>query len=79
MDTGSLNMLHNTGDQNIGAVADRVNFNFLSLQILVNQNGVILCDPVDDIHEFLNLLIGDGNLHALSAKHVGGSHKNRIP
>ena len=73
-----LHMLHQAGDQDVGAVVDRVHLHFLSLQVLVHQNGVILCNTVDDGHEFLNLFIGNGDLHALAAKHVGGAHQHGI-
>ena len=73
-----LHMLHQAGDQDVGAVADRVHLHLLALQVLVHQNGVILGDAVDDGHEFLDFLIGNGDLHALAAQHVGGTHQHGI-
>ena len=78
MHARALHMLHQSGDQDIGAVADRVNLHLLALQVLVYQNGMILGDTVDDGHKFLDLCIGDGDLHALAAQHVGGAHQHGI-
>ena len=78
MDAGSFNMLHNTRNQDIRAVTHRIHFDFLPLQVFVNQNRMILCDPIDDIHKLFDLFIGNGDLHALAAQHVGGSYQNRI-
>ena len=78
MHARALHMLHQSGDQDIGAVADRVNLHLLALQVLVYQNGMILGDAVDDGHKFLDLCIGDGDLHALAAQHVGGAHQHGI-
>ena len=78
MDARSLDMLHNAGNQDIRAVTDSIHFNLLPLQILVHQNRMILCNPVDDCHKLLNLLVGNGNLHPLSAKHIGRAHQHGI-
>ena len=39
---------------------------------------MILCNTVDNRHKFLNLFVGNRNLHTLSAKHVGWANQNRI-
>ena len=78
MNSRPLDMLHDTGNQDVGAVAHRVYLHLLALQVLVHQNGMILCDAVDDGHELLDLLIGDGNLHSLTSQHVGGTHQHGI-
>ena len=36
MDTGTLDMLHDTRDQNIGTVADRIDLDLLTHDILIN-------------------------------------------
>ena len=78
MHARALHMFHQAGNQDVGAVADRVHLHLLALQVLVHQNGMILCDAVDDGHEFLDLFIGDGDLHALAAQHIGGAHQHGI-
>jgi len=39
---------------------------------------VILCDTVDDLHEFFDLFIGDSDLHALSAQYIGRTYQYGI-
>ena len=39
---------------------------------------MILCDTVDDLHEFFDLFIGDSDLHALSAQYIGRTHQYGI-
>ena len=36
MDTGTLDMLHDTRDQDIGTVADRIDLDLLTHDILIN-------------------------------------------
>ena len=78
MDTRALDMLHDTRNQDILSIADRVYLNLLTLQILVHQNRMLLGDPVDDADELFHILIVDGNLHALAAQYVGRANQNRI-
>ena len=78
MDTRALDMLHDTRNQDILAVAHGINLDLLALQVLIYQNGMLLGNPVDDTDKFLHVLIVDGNLHTLAAQHVGGTHQNRI-
>ena len=73
-----LDVLHDTRDQDICAVADRVHLQLLALQVFVHQNRVILLITVDHRHKLFDLLIGDGDLHPLSAKHIGWTHQHRI-
>ena len=48
------------------------------MQIFINKDRVILCNPVDDSDKFINLVIVDGDLHALSAEYIGRTHQHRI-
>ena len=78
MNTRPLDMLHDTGDQDVLAVADSVNLDFLPLQILVYQNRMVLRVAVDHADILHNILVVYGNLHALSAENIGRADKNRI-
>ena len=71
-------MLHDSRNQDIGPVADRVHFQLLALQIFIHQDGMILRNAVDNFHELFHFLIGNGDLHALAAQHIGRTHQNRI-
>ena len=63
VNAGALDVLHDTRNQNIGAVADCINLDLLALQIFINQDRMLLCDPVDDADKFIDVLIADGDLH----------------
>ena len=41
MDAGALDVLHDAGDQDLLAVADRVDFDLLAHQVLVDQDRVL--------------------------------------
>ena len=56
MDTGTLDMLHDTRDQDIGTVTYRVDLDFLTYNIFIYQDRMILCDLVDDADEFVNIV-----------------------
>ena len=76
--TGTLDMLHDTRDQDVGPVTDRIHLDLFSLEILVHQNRMILSDPVDDTDKLIDLLVIERDLHTLSAQHIGGTHQDRI-
>ena len=78
MDTRSLNVLHDTRNKDILAVAHCIYLNFLTYNILVYKNRVLLNLSVDDIHKFNHIIIRYSNLHSLSAKYIGRSYKYRI-
>ena len=78
MDTGTLDMLHDTRNQDIGAVADRIYLDLFSYNIFINQNRVILCDLVNDSDKLIYIVVIDADLHTLSSKNVGWSYQNRI-
>ena len=71
-------MLHDTRDQDICAVAYRINLNLFTHQVFIDQNRVILCDLVDGIDKFYDLIIIECNVHALSAKYIGRTNQYRI-
>ena len=78
VDTGSLNMLHDTRNKNILTIAYSINFDFLTHKVLINKDWVILLNSVDDIHEFNYIFIRYSNLHTLSTKYIWRSYKHRI-
>ena len=79
MYTGTLDMLHDTRNQYVGSVTDCIYLDLSSLQIFIYQNRMILGNGIDDADELVNLIIVPGNLHALSAQHIGRSYQHRIP
>ena len=78
MDSGTLNMFHNTRDQNVCSITYCIDLNFFTDQIFINQNRVILCNTVDDSDKFINIMIVDCNLHSLSAKYIRRTNQNRV-
>ena len=78
MDTRTFHMLHYAGDQDLGAVRDRVNLGFPPFHVLVHENGIFLTDPVDDFHELGDVFVRAGYFHALAAEYVGRPHEHRV-
>ena len=78
MDSRSLDMLHNARNQNILSIAYRINLDFLSHQIFIHKNRMLLRNLVNDTDKFADILIADGDSHALSAEHVGRSDEHWI-
>ena len=78
MDTCTFDVLHDSRDQDILAIAYRINFNLLTHQVLIYQDRVFLCDPVDDADEFIYIFVVDRDLHTLSAKYIGWADEYRV-
>ena len=78
VNTGTLHVLHDAGDQHILAIKHAVHFQLTAHQVLVNQNGVLLNGHVDDLHELFNVAVIIGNFHTLTAKHVRRTHQNGV-
>ena len=67
MATGPLDMLHDSRDQNVGAVTDGINLDLFSHDILIYEYRMLLGNLVDDSDKFVHILVADGDLHALAA------------
>ncbi len=78
MDACTFDMLHNTGNQYLLAVAYRVDLYLLPLQIFVHQDRMVLSDPVDDPDKLVDIVIIDGDLHPLAAQHIRRPYQDRI-
>ena len=78
MDAGPLHMLHDAGDQNVLPVEHAVHLHLPAHQVFVHQDGVFLLSPVDDLHELHDVAVVIGDLHPLSAQHIGGTHQHGI-
>ena len=78
VDTCSLNMLHDTRDHDVFAVAYRINLDFFTYQVFVDQDRMFLCDPVDDADILFHIFIVDRDLHTLTTQNVRRTNQNRI-
>ena len=78
MNTSSLNVLHNSRNQNIFAVADTVNFKLSSHHVLVNQNRIFNSLSQNNLHIFFYVGIVEGNNHVLTAQNVRRTQQNRV-
>ena len=79
VDAGTFHVFHDAGDQHIFPIEHAVHFHLSTHQVLVHQNGMLLNGHVDDLHEVNNVLILIGDLHALAAQDVGGTHQDGVP
>ena len=72
-----LDMLHDAGDEDIGAVTDRIDFDLCAADILVDQHRIV--DPVfqDILHERNDIVFLKRNVHILTAEHIRGAHQYR--
>ena len=78
VDACALNVLHNAGNQDIRAIADRIHFNLLSLHVLIYQYRVFLRDLIDNPYECVDILAAHSYLHPLPSQHIGRSYQYRI-
>lgn len=69
-------MLHNAWDQDVGA-SDGITSISLPMMYLSTGSDA-LRDHVDDADKLINVLIADGDLHTLSAQHIGRAHQHGI-
>ena len=78
MNTGTLYMLHDAGYEYIVAVTNSVYLQFLTLNIFINQNRLILVNRYSCFQIGSQLIFIRNNLHSTSAQNIGGAHQNRI-
>ena len=78
MDTGTLNMLHDTRDQNVSSITDGIYFDLFTHNIFIYQDRMLLSNLVDNTDKFINIFVTDRDLHALSAQYIGRTYQNRI-
>ena len=78
MDTRSLDMLHDTWNQNVSSITYRIYFDLFSHQVFIHQNRMILCNTVNNSDEFIYVFIVNRNLHTLAAQYIRRSYQHRI-
>ena len=78
MHTGALHQLHNAGQEHLRPVADRVNLDLSSDNILINQHRRRIVHSHGFCQVFLqHLLIGD-DFHRAAAQNKSRPHQNGI-
>ena len=78
MDTGSLNQLHNTGNEHTLTVADRVHLDLLAANVFVYKHGLILIDLNGGFQIVSERFFFRDNLHRSAAKHEAGANEHGI-
>ena len=78
MDTCTLDVLHDSRDQDVLTVAYRIDLDFFTHEVFINKDRMLLCDLVDDSDILFHILIADSDTHSLSSKYVGRADKYRI-
>ena len=78
VDTGTLHLLHDTGDEEVLAITDGIDLTLGTHDILIQQNRVIHVHMLgDNAHVLDNIGLGVGHDHVLTAQNVGGTHQDR--
>ena len=78
MDSGSLDVLHDSWDEYVLSVTDCVNLKLGSLHVFVNQHRILNALCQNDFHVFLYVRVVESDDHVLSAKHVGRTQQHRV-
>ena len=78
MNACALEVLHDTRDEDVVAVADGIDLDFAAHHVLIDQNRVLNLVAGDNLHELADIGLLVGNLHALTAQNVGRTNENRI-
>ena len=78
VNTRSFNKLHNTCNEYVASVANCVNLNLLTLDVVVNENGTILVNFNRLTKVSAKLLFVTYKLHCSTAKHEAGANENGI-
>jgi len=79
MDTGILNVLHDTGNKHLFPVAKSVHIHFHGVfNELINKNGMTARYIRDLINECQECLFIKNNTHGASAKNIGRTDQDRI-
>ena len=78
MDSRSFNVFHDPRNKDILTVADCIDFQFDSHEILIDENRIFDLLTENDFHIFFDIIVIESDDHVLAAQHVGRTHQNRI-
>src|SRR5699024_6133240 len=78
MDSRALDVLHDSGDQDIFSVADSVHLNLFSHKVFVHKDRMLLGDLVDNTDISVQIHVAHRDPHSLTATHVGRTYQDRI-
>ena len=78
MNTRTLDMLHNSGNENVGSVRNGIYFQFRSHEIFIAQYGIFYPLRENDVHIAADVLLRKGNRHILSADDVRRTKQDGI-
>ena len=74
----ALDMLHNTGDNEVLAVADCVYLYLRTHHVLVYKNGVFKLGRGDDVHVLRNVALAVRDYHVLPAENVARAQQHGV-
>ena len=78
MDTGTLYVFHNAGNQHIHTIGDGIYLHFRALHIAVNQYRMVRGNFYCPAHVVAQFCLVVDNLHGAAAQYIGGAHHDRI-
>src|SRR5947207_15617095 len=74
-----FDVLHDAGDQDLVAIAERIHVYFGGVfQESIDQDGTILREGHGLAHILADHLLVVGDDHGASAEHVAGTHQDRV-
>ena len=78
VNAGPLDVLHDTGDQDVRAVRDNIHLQLNAGHVLVHKDGVFNAAGQDAAHVGFGGLAVPGDAHVLAADDIAGAKKHRI-
>ena len=78
VDTCALDVFHDARDEDVLAVAYCVDLELDAHEVFVDEDGVLDVVREDYRHVLLDIVVGEGDDHILTAEHVGRTHEHGI-
>ena len=78
MDAGTLDELHDAGDEDVAAVADGVHLDLLALDVLVDEDGLVGVDLHRGLEVVTQHVFVRDDLHRAAAEHEARPDQDRV-
>ena len=78
MDAGSFDKLHDAWDEDVDAIADRINLDFLADDVFVNEDWFVFIDFDSGLEVVLQAVLVIDDLHGSATENEGWPNKDWI-